>query len=600
MIKINFKKLAITNFLSIGETPVVIDFTPGIHIITGRNVDKPDRRNMIGKSSIIRAFYYAIIGEDMFKTKKELISNNITNKSGKISLTFDVIENDKIIECKIDRSVKPAKCIFVVDGVDNTRDSIANTTLDICKMLRITSEILKNCVIMSMNNSIPFMLQSKNDKREFIEHIFRLEVFNDMFSDAKTEYNTFKKEVDIQERHKTDTETTIKNYKLKQDQAYSQLRDKIANLQQTIENNQKIINEYQTKITEFKLPHTNEDYNKQIQQLKDKQNNCHIKLNEYSVEIGKFNAISLQLTSLLNGYNNTKTVCPTCNRPFDNINIDELEQLKKTTKDKIQSNESICKTVEQKISKVNEAIRIIEAKIQYINNLDKQYNDALHQIDLWNSKIEQYKLTNQSINTTIETLKQSSIQTYDELISELNNKLDYINKNIVELKDKLYIAEMVKYITSEEGVKAYLIKKIIEVFNTKIDYYVRKLDGNGKVSFNEFFDETIVNYQGKQCAYTNFSGAEQKSIDLACLFTFMDMRSAQGNVSYNVSFYDELFDSSLDAKGIEKVVEVLTERVNNHNECAYVVTHRQEMMQIATGDTVFLEKKNGITTRIVS
>lgn len=599
MININFKKLAITNFLSIGETPVVIDFTPGIHIITGRNVDKPDRRNMIGKSSIIRAFYYAIIGEDMFKTKKELISNNITNKGGKVSLTFDVVENDKIIKCKIDRSVKPAKCNFIVDDVDKTRDSITNTTLDICKMLRITSEILKNCVIMSMNNSIPFMLQSKNDKREFIEHIFRLEVFNDMFSDAKTEYNTFKKEVDVQERQKNDTESTIKNYKLKQEQAYNQLQNKIINLQQTIENNQKIIDEYHQKIANFKLPTMVDDCEQQIQQLKNKQNSCHAKLNEYSVELGKFNTISTQLSSLLKGYNNTKTVCPTCNRPFDNINVEELEQLKRTTEEKIQNNKSNCINIEHKISKVNEAVNIIENKIQQINKLDKQYKDALYQIELWKSKIEQYESNNQSINTTIETLKQSSIQTYDELINELSKKIDDITNNIVELKDKLYIAEMIKYITSEEGVKAYLIKKIIEVFNTKIDYYVKKLDGNGKVSFNEFFDETIVNYQGKQCAYTNFSGAEQKSIDLACLFTFMDMRSAQGNVSYNVSFYDELFDSSLDAKGIEKVVEVLTERVNNHNECAYVVTHRQEMMQIATGDTVFLEKKNGITTRVV-
>ena len=34
---------------------------------------------------------------------------------------------------------------------------------------------------------------------------------------------------------------------------------------------------------------------------------------------------------------------------------------------------------------------------------------------------------------------------------------------------------MLKFITSEEGVKAYLIKKIIEVFNTKLDYYIKKL-----------------------------------------------------------------------------------------------------------------------------
>ena len=71
-------------------------------------------------------------------------------------------------------------------------------------------------------------------------------------------------------------------------------------------------------------------------------------------------------------------------------------------------------------------------------------------------------------------------------------------------------------------------------------------------------------------------------------------------MSYNVSFYDELFDSSLDEKGIKKVVDVLTDRVNTNSECVYVVTHRGEIMDFATGDTIMLQKKNGITTRVKS
>ncbi len=44
-------------------------------------------------------------------------------------------------------------------------------------------------------------------------------------------------------------------------------------------------------------------------------------------------------------------------------------------------------------------------------------------------------------------------------------------------------------------------------------------------------------------------------------FSFMDMRKAQGDVHYNLSFYDELFDSSLDEKGVELVLEILNNRV---------------------------------------
>ena len=40
MKNIVFKKLAIKNFLSVGDVPVVIDFKTGLNIITGANKDK--------------------------------------------------------------------------------------------------------------------------------------------------------------------------------------------------------------------------------------------------------------------------------------------------------------------------------------------------------------------------------------------------------------------------------------------------------------------------------------------------------------------------------------------------------------------------------
>jgi AAA15 family ATPase/GTPase len=50
MKKINFKKLYIQNFLSIGEEPVEVNFSEGINVITGINRDENDIRNAVGKS----------------------------------------------------------------------------------------------------------------------------------------------------------------------------------------------------------------------------------------------------------------------------------------------------------------------------------------------------------------------------------------------------------------------------------------------------------------------------------------------------------------------------------------------------------------------
>ena len=98
--------------------------------------------------------------------------------------------------------------------------------------------------------------------------------------------------------------------------------------------------------------------------------------------------------------------------------------------------------------------------------------------------------------------------------------------------------------------------------------------------------------------YNNFSGAERKAIDLACLFSFMDMRKHQGNVHYNISIYDELLDSSLDEKGVDLVLDILKERSEKYNECVFIISHRKESIKSATGNIIFLEKRNGITRKV--
>ena len=127
---------------------------------------------------------------------------------------------------------------------------------------------------------------------------------------------------------------------------------------------------------------------------------------------------------------------------------------------------------------------------------------------------------------------------------------------------------------------------------------MRKLESNSIVTFNEYFEETITNERGSECSYFNFSGAERKAIDLAMLFTFQDIRRAQADVWINLSMFDELLDSSLDEKGIELVLDILKDRVDNYNESIYIISHRKESKKYCIGgEIVYLEKRNGITTR---
>ena len=197
----------------------------------------------------------------------------------------------------------------------------------------------------------------------------------------------------------------------------------------------------------------------------------------------------------------------------------------------------------------------------------------------------------------------TEIDQFDEAIKESVDRLKDLQEQIDRVKHKLSILDAVKFIVSEEGVKSYIVRKLLQLFNSKLAYYLDKMDANCLCIFNEYFEEEIINEKGKVCSYYNFSGAERKNIDLACLFAFMDIRRLQGSAVYNFSIYDELLDTSLDEKGVDLVLDILRERVDRYNECVMVISHRKESVKIGShyknpGDIIFLEKKNGFTRRV--
>ena len=137
---------------------------------------------------------------------------------------------------------------------------------------------------------------------------------------------------------------------------------------------------------------------------------------------------------------------------------------------------------------------------------------------------------------------------------------------------------------------------MLPILNERLNYYLTAMDANCKLVFNEFFDDSIINECGIECDYHNFSGGEKKRIDLACLFSFMDIRRLQGDVSFNLTFYDELLDSALSTNGSFKVFNVLKERLDKYNESSYIITHRNENLKNPLiNDIIYLEKSGGIT-----
>tara|TARA_R110001583_G_scaffold53907_2_gene165759 strand:- start:1939 stop:3744 length:1806 start_codon:yes stop_codon:yes gene_type:complete len=596
MKKVNFKKISIVNFLSVGEEPVTVEFNKGLHVITGKNKDKPDRRNAIGKSTIADAIYFSIFGETLREIKKDLIPNNLTNGKTHIELDFQLDSPKGVNEYKLIRTLSPSKVAIFKDGVDQTRDSIKNTTKYVSEVLSASPAIFQNCVIMTVNNAIPFMAKNKVEKRKFIEDIFGMEIFSTMLSALRNEYNDLSREHDTELTKLEEVEKSYTNYCDQKDKILQKRKDKkekyLFRQKNNTEEKKKLKNNL-SQIQEVDAAVIESTILTQQAQL----DTCDTKISEY---VGNISAERAQVTHVKDAYKKIGTSdekCPVCLRAIEDHDTAYIEKEKEELKHRIEEMVAGIKSTQESLDKARSIKQRVNSSIQSNNN--KISEAKLQQQDKQNilQRVSQLNDWQKELKSDLKSIESTETD-FDTIIVESNKRLTALQTKVKKFRAHLGKLDIVKYVVSEEGVKSYIVNKLLELLNSKLIHYLMRLDSNSICIFNEYFEEEILNEKNKVCSYFNFSGAERKSIDLACLFTFSDIRRLQGGVQYNIAIYDELFDSSFDEKGIELITQILQDRVEELDECSIVISHRKESIKAVTGDVIYLEKENGITHRV--
>ena len=592
---VNFESIQIRNFLSIGDEPVQVNFTKGLNIITGINKDKSERRNGVGKSTIADAIYFAIFGDTLRDIKKENIANNVTNKQPEVIVKFNIVYNNQQTEYKIHRLLNPSKCYLYENDVDVTLDTISNTTKYISDLISATPELFQNCVIMTVNNTIPFMAKKKLEKRKFIESILNLEVFSEMLSVVRSRYNETQRELDIQCGKYEEISTQIQSLEAQRVDQSQKNQERIEKIhERTKQNNDDIDRLNEKYTTDFKMSVS--DYQTQLDSLKSTLVECNNKYDKINNSLILIKSDNTHLTKSLKSLGTQDSTCPMCLQKVSDHSRELIEKERQTINDKLSTNQEKTNTKQEQLKLVMSLRDKLEDNIDKIQHKINEQTIIVKDKDNVLSKITQLQEWNTELSQELETLNNIT-DTHKILIDELDTRLQQSQQIISEQKDQINLIDIARFVVSEEGVKSYIVRQIIQLLNAKLAQYLKKMDANCICVFNEYFEECIVNEKGNELSYFNFSGAEKKNIDLACLFAFMDIRRLQGDVAFNLNIYDELFDSSLDEKGVDLVVDILKERIEKFNETAIVISHRRDSTKIATGEIIFLEKKNGITTR---
>lgn len=594
--RVNFEKIVIENFLSIGKKPVEVSFRSGLHVITGKNRDQSDRRNGIGKSTILDALSFVLFGTTLRELKKEFVINNITNKTAKVSLNFSVAVGNKVNRYELHRTIDPSKCFLFEDGVDITRDSMANTTEFIQDLLKLTPEVFQNCIAMTLNNMVPFMAKKKIEKRKFIESIFNLEVFSQMNSNLKSEMQEAKRDFDVANGKLDEANNYYKALEAQNANKIQQKEDSKGKLLKRLKDNSDELKSINKKLAAFQELNLS-SVNDKISLAEGKIGDLTTLINSVGKDITAIETKRDFSKSSLSKIGTDKDSCPVCLKPVTEADKNHIKEKKSSIKLEISKYEKDIKELEDKLEIYEQSkIKLKEAVVKLKDIVNRQHLQ-IEQRKHHTKRAKDLNVYNKDIVKDLEDLEKSDSD-FTTLLNEQKTKVNSFTVQLESLKNNLNVLDYVKFVLSEDGVRSYIVKKILQLFNTKLAFYLRKLNSTAHIKFNEFFEETIVNGKGVETSYFNYSGAEKKVIDLAIMFTFIEMLRLQSNVVYNVQFYDELLDTSLDETGVELVVALLTELVNTYNYGIYIISHRKECSRLATGDVIYLEKKDGITVRL--
>ena len=592
---ISFKTLQGKNFLSFGDSSVHINLQPGVNAIIGTNYDKEDSKNGAGKSSVTELLYYSLYGTTLREISKDHIQNSLTKKRSEVSLEFDVTSNNTTDTYKIVRMLNPTKCILLKNEKDVTRSTLVKTNALIQEIIHTPATVFQNSVIMSVNTALPFMALPKTDKRKFIESVLGLEVFTQMVLKARDDYSIAKKDYEITytkfeqtQNELTFNQSQFDNYENLKAERFNKLNEKKKTLNLDIQ-------KLETKIVNSKTLTAENDKEKikqfevQLIALEENKIKFQSKINVIQAES---NSLNKQITQL----QTNKDQCPTCSREYSEEHTEHVSKLIATHK------LDINKFAQAEI-KIKNALLEVEKQISSIKSSKKICQENIDEINQTINNNKTYELSinhlKSNLNDVEEEIKIANKEQNNELkgkILTLKTSLDDFKQKVDKLNNELNVLETVKFVISEEGIKSFIVKKILKVLNSRLAFYLKKLEANCLCQFNEFFDEEIIDESSQPKSYFNFSGGERKRIDLACLFAFADIRRLQGDVNFSTVFYDELLDSSLDDKGVSLTLKVLRERFNENNESCYIITHRGPEVTTKAEHTIHVIKRNGIST----
>jgi len=438
------------------------------------------------------------------------------------------------------------------------------------------------------------MNMKKSEKREYIESILDLNIFSEMSDLCKTELSEERKLREGLNAKKETYESILEDYKKQKDDFENNKKKNVQELENKIKNFKNNIKILTEEIGSLESNEQN-NFSEKITQAKNALKIIEQKITESEKITASYQSEIKTIQKNLNEIRENIDVCPSCLREIDESCKDHVENRKKEMQDQIEKNNLFVKEEVEKRKKFVQKQIEAEKIIDNLERKEKQSEKDKSKQEQNKKLIEQIEDSIKDVESQIEKEKNRT-ENFDKTIEDNKNKLSELQKKITEADQKIYILNNSKFILSDEGLKSVFISKIINLLNNKINHYLNKLDANSRITFDHYFEDSLTDAVGKIASYANLSGAEKKAVDLACMFSFMEMRELQNFPMFNFVLFDEIFDSSFDKKSVQLITDICEEIAQK--KCVFIISHRKDAIYSNNFKTINLQKKNGVTTML--
>jgi len=533
--KIN--SIKIEGFLSVRNAEINFDNYFGITNIQGLNEDtNPISSNGAGKSTIIEAVSFALFGKTIRKTTEKNLRYSLAKVPCKVQITV----NDNVV---ITRTKKPPSLLVEVDGKSYTKEGILQTQDYLEKFLNINYNVFLASMVFGQQNSMNFLSATPEEKRSIIQNFLNI---SDLFK-HRSKIRSLK--------------TKFSNEKKVSATLQAESMQKVNNLKGTSKKLKNSLDKGEKTLKDADISFVKKFSISELQEIENKRNemvlNCQGVENQLNTAV---NTIS-RLKDNIEKYENN-TTCEHCNKK-PRVIWEQLESDKAELEKSYKTRDTLMK----KLTKLNREI--------------DDYHIPIKSSDF--ELIENLK----NIETEIKVIKK-----------QIRNQQTISRKHSVEMEEAQKKYDLMRFweqAFSEQGLIKYIIRNILEFFNTRSNYYLNILSkGVFSIEFDEVLTEYISNGLG-EVSFDTLSGGEKKKVSLAVMLSLNDLLRLSGKEKSNIIFFDEVADS-LDKEGVKGLCELIDEL--KEDKKVFIISHNEYLTSIIEDEATELvvKKKQGTTS----